>query len=305
MEPQGKKRICILYVEDNPNDFLLVKRLLGQLMKEEGVEEEFDIELVDRVSQGLDRLDKGGVDIVLSDLNLPDALELEAIISLRSHFPMVPIIALTNAYAQSLGVEAVRKGAQDYLLKDELNAHIFRQSILYAIERKRLEKIKDEFVSSISHELKTPLSVLKGGGGVLKMGSLGPITPQQEEVLSMMTRNVDRLTRILNNILDLSRLESGHFKINRRAINLKPLIHEFISDFSKGEVNGKILVEENIPNLPEVFADPNLIIEVLSNLLNNALRYAKTKITITAQLADRAICVSVIDDGPVFLRRIR
>lgn len=297
MEQTEKRPICVLYVEDNSNDFLLVQRFLNQLSEEVG-KKGFDLVSVDRVSKALERLAQGGIDLILTDLNLPDAHELEAVSKLREHFPWIPIIALTSAYTQTLGPEAIKKGAQDYLLKDELDSHTIKHSIQYAIERKRLEKMKDEFVSTVAHELKAPLTVISGGIVILQMGDSGPITSKQNEILEMMTRNTTRLVHIINNLLDLSRLESGHFKINRRAINLKPLIHEAYINFQKGKVEKHIVIEEDVSDFSDVFVDPDLIMQVLNNLLSNALRYAKTRIVITAQLVDHMIQVSVMDDGP-------
>lgn len=294
-EPTIETRsIHILYIEDNPNDFILVKRLLK---KNEGEEEQFEVELADRVANGLDRLAKGGIDLVLTDLNLPDTQKLEAVTKLLTHFPLMPIIALTNAYAKTLGIEAVRKGAQDYLLKDELNSRIIKQSIRYAIERKRLEKLKSEFVSSVSHELLTPLTIMKGGLDNLSMGVAGEMTAKQREILASVCKNIDRLSQIVKNILDISRLESGHVKINLATINLTPLIHEVVTGFHKEAEHKQILIEENTPNTLEVLADPNLIIQVLNNLLSNACRFAKKKIFIMVQLADQMAKISIIDDG--------
>jgi len=293
-----KKIVCVLYIEDNPNDYFLVKRHLTQLMREEGEIEYFNLEHSDRVSNGLDRIAKGGIDIVLTDISLPDTSGLEVITRLRNHFPMLPFIALTNAYDKSLGIEVIRQGAQDYILKEELTAPVLGHSIRCAIERKKLEKMKNEFVSTVSHELLTPLTIMKVGLENLSMGAAGPIMPKQKEILSSVFRNIDRLARIIRDILDLSRLEFGQTMINRVGMQLTPLIQQVMTGFHKKEEEKNIIIEENMSNLPDVFADQNLIIQVLNNLLSNACHFARTKITISAQTVGHMVCVYVIDDGP-------
>lgn len=293
-----KNNITVLYIEDNPNDIILVKRFIGQMTKDQDETETFQFESVDRVSKGIERMAKGGVDLVLTDLNLPDAHELEAVKQLRSHFPMIPIIALTSAYTKSLGLQAVREGAQDYLVKDELNARMISHSVRYAIERKKVEMMKEEFMSTVSHELITPLTIIKGGLDNINLGFVGPVTPKQKEILFSVSKSIDRLARIIADILSLSRLESKHVELKCQATNLKSLIREVISVFDHEAKEKHILLEEDIPSSVEVFVDSNKLVQVLNNLISNALRYAKTKIMITCQPIDQMMSVRVIDDGP-------
>lgn len=291
----GKKEINILYIEDNYNDFLITQRLLAR--NREGIEgERFNIEQADRVSKGLERLKKGNIDLVLTDLHLPDTRELEAVTILHSHFPSTPIIALTSSYNLNLGVEAVRKGAQDYLLKDELTDLVIKHAIRYAIERSKLEKLKDEFVSTVSHELITPLTIMKGGVDNLKLGVAGPLNPRQQEILNGVLKNVDRLAKILKDILDLSRLEIGHLRINRVQVNPKSLIEEVVAIFQNELKDKKIAIEQNV-NCSTMLADQGSINQVLTNLLSNALHYARSKISLTAEKVDGSICISIMDDG--------
>lgn len=291
-----KKSICVLYIEDNLNDFLLIQRFLSQITKEEEAES-FELERVDLVAKGVERIQKGGVDVLLTDLNLPDSRELEAVTTLLSHFPMLPIIVLTSAYSKNLGIEAVRKGAQDYLLKDELNARMIKHSIRYAIERKQLDMMKDEFVSMISHELLTPLTIMKVGLDNLNMGVAEPLTPKQKELLIPVTNNINRLARIIHDILDISRMHFGKFNIYRQMIDLKSLLQEIVKEFYEKTKTKNIIIEAKVPDIPDVYADPNLIVQVLHNLLSNAERYARSKIQVSAKPVDQTICVCVLDDG--------
>jgi PAS domain S-box-containing protein/putative nucleotidyltransferase with HDIG domain len=141
------KIITVLFIEDNPGDVRIVRKLLA-----EAKDVIFELEETNRLSTGLDRLNKGGIDAVLLDLGLPDSRGLETFIKLRSQVVNSPIIVLTGSFDETLGIEAVREGAQDYLLKDQLDGRALSRSILYAIERKRAEeelKTVQEYIQNI------------------------------------------------------------------------------------------------------------------------------------------------------------
>lgn len=191
------KTINILYIEDNLLDFLLVKRLLNRSKTEE---DGYKLEQVDRLSKGLERLSQGGITIVLTDLNLPDSSELEAISSLHSQFPTVPIIALTSAYSYQLGLDAVRQGAQDYLLKDDLTEQMIKHSIRYAIERNQMGTMKHDFANTLSKEIAAPITYLKESINRLKTMVAGPLTAKQQEMLSSMQESIDHIESIIKNL---------------------------------------------------------------------------------------------------------
>ncbi len=166
-------------------------------------------------------------------------------------------------------------------------------------EKSRIDKLKDEFISIVSHEMRTPLTIIKGAVSNLKDGIIGPMTDKQLKVLDTTNRNVDRLARIINDLLDLSRLESGKAKIIRRKTNIKTAVDEVVLNFQNAAMEKNIAVLTDIPlDLPPVFADNDLIHQVLTNLVNNALRYAKQKITVQVVIdKDQNVRVGVIDDG--------
>ncbi|MBI4126944.1 MAG: HAMP domain-containing histidine kinase [Deltaproteobacteria bacterium] len=172
-------------------------------------------------------------------------------------------------------------------------------------ERKRLEQLKDSFVSTVSHELRTPLSIIKGAVGNLRDGIVEPLSSAQSVVVEMINRNVDRLTRIINDVLDLSRLESGATSIHRQEVPVAPLLHEAITSFQRiAEERGLMLEEDVSAGLPPLDADPDLMAQVLTNLLDNALRFAKERVVVEARLvpeekgASPVVQMTVVDDGP-------
>ncbi len=124
--------IVVMLIEDNHDDALLIQRYLSKAIKVT-----YQIHHVDELRKGLDFLNSGGVDVVLLDLGLPDAQGLSAFEKVYAMSPDVPIIVLTGHDDDDLAMEAVHKGAQDYLVKGQIAGGLLQRSIRYAIERKR------------------------------------------------------------------------------------------------------------------------------------------------------------------------
>ena len=129
------KSINALLIEDNPGDARLIREMLA-----EGREVPFDLECVEQLSAGLERLSAEDIDVVLLDLSLPDSQGLDTFTRLRDQASRVPIVVLTSLDDQEAGVKAVRKGAQDYLVKGQADGHLLVRAIYYAIARKQVEE---------------------------------------------------------------------------------------------------------------------------------------------------------------------
>lgn len=127
--------IIILLVEDNSGDAVLIREMLAG----EG-QGRLALEWVTRLSEGLERLSRGGIDLVLLDLGLPDSQGLDTFLQAAWQYPQVPFVVLTGLADEGLGDTAVRQGAQDYLIKAEVNGKQLLRAIRYATERKRVEE---------------------------------------------------------------------------------------------------------------------------------------------------------------------
>jgi len=142
----------ILLVEDSPGDARLIRELLS------GADGSFDIEVAQTLSDGLNALASGSFDMILLDLMLPDSSGLETFIRLQAAAPYMPIVIMTQIDDEELGVHAVRKGAQDYLIKDHIRGDVLSRTLCYAMERKRAEeqiKSLQSFHLSILDGIKT------------------------------------------------------------------------------------------------------------------------------------------------------
>ena len=132
------KPIRVLLVEDNPGDARLIREMLA------GAEAQvFSVEWVSRLADGLEKLSQDQIDVVLLDLGLPDSQGLETFIKAHDHAPQVPFLVLTGLADETLALTAVRKGAQDYLFKDETHPNLLLRAIRYATERKQAELALD------------------------------------------------------------------------------------------------------------------------------------------------------------------
>jgi DNA-binding NtrC family response regulator len=134
----------LLFIEDNPDDVDLVRRALTH---------EWQIDAVDRVVDALQYLVERQVDVVLTDLHLPDLSGFAIVEKIRAHHPCLPLVVLTGAFDTTGAAEALRRGAQDYVLKDDMNASELSRTLRYAIERQHLMTDLREKVAELERAL--------------------------------------------------------------------------------------------------------------------------------------------------------
>jgi PAS domain S-box-containing protein len=166
-------------------------------------------------------------------------------------------------------------------------------------EVKRLLQVKTQFTSMVSHELRTPLAAIKEGIGIVLDGLVGEVSSEQKRLLGTAKTNVDRLARLINEILDFQALVSGkvEYKLQETDINeAVQRVYEVMNSLAKEKnLDFLLRLEEN---LPKIRIDRDKIIQVLTNLVNNALKFTeKGGITITTGRGDNFIQVSVKDTG--------
>ncbi len=128
-----RHRLSVLLIEDDSGDAALFKEMVGEEQRD------IDVAVASRLAEGLDRLRHLSPDVVFLDMNLPDISGLAAISSILQAAPEVPIVVLTGMADDELGMEAVKMGAQDYLVKGEADGHLLMRAARYAVERKKLE----------------------------------------------------------------------------------------------------------------------------------------------------------------------
>ena len=288
--------IQVLVIEDNPGDFRLIQEMLREVK-----DKPFHVELVENLSKALERLRQGGIDVVMSDLGLPDSQGLATFEQLHTNSPDMPIVILTSTYDdEETAVEAVSKGAQDYLVKGQVDGKLVSRVLRYAVERKHLEQVKDEFLGTVSHELRTPLTSIREAVSQTLDGVLGEITKQQREILSLALSDIDRLTRLINDLLDISKIEAGKMKMKIEICEMVALVLKIISSFApQAEAKGLEMKGCFSKEKIKAYVDKDGITQVFSNLIGNAVKFTQ-KGHIEISLVDRedAIECSVSDTGP-------
>jgi len=163
-----------------------------------------------------------------------------------------------------------------------------------------MEKIKSDFVSIVSHEFRTPLTTIIVGVEMLKEGMLGDLTPRGKEVLEAIGSDCERLSRLIDNLMELSRIESGTIYVEAEPTDVNDLVQEAVRPLRvQAEQQGVELITDLPPELPPVAADFNKSVWVLTNLVGNALRYTEQNGTITVRVRQRGkrLFFSVQDTG--------
>lgn len=167
-------------------------------------------------------------------------------------------------------------------------------------ERKQLLEQKDSFVNMVSHELRTPLGAIKEAVALVSEGRVGPLGEKQKDVIEVAKRNVDRLARLIDDVLDLQRIDAGRMELRLKENDLNEAIKEvYRTMISLAAKKGLVFTVKLDENIPLIKFDRDKIAEVLINLVNNAIKFTeKGGIVITSSRGQNFIQVSVADTGP-------
>ena len=311
-----QKNINILLLEDCSSDAELIGRLLRGHASFDG-----DVDWVQSMQAALAAIELKSYDLVITDLRLPDSVGLETISSLRECSELIPIIALTSEEAD-LGLDAIRAGANDFLPKDKLNWTILGRAIDYTIERfemmrelqeanklletqndrlEQMNKMSQQFVDNVSHEFRTPLTVIREFAAIVRDGIDGPVTPKQESRLSTLITRTDDLALMVDDLLDTSRLKSGLLKTCRKVNKLEDIVSQVETMLKQRALAKQIdlSIGEGFDKL-KVFCDDEKLRRILINLVVNAIKFTPVggKIEISSTLVDEnRVKITVSDNG--------
>ncbi|MDE2291799.1 MAG: response regulator, partial [Elusimicrobia bacterium] len=308
-----EQRIHVLLIEDDPDAELLLSIQLNAAC---GRDLRFTMESAATLEAGLERLKaEGDFSLLLLDLTLPDSRGIETVVRAKAACGDVPVVVLTGAADEGLGLQAVSAGAQDFLQKDHLEPQALRRALSYAIqrtlarrveqieaeirERRRIEAFKDQVIGTVAHELRSPLTVTKAAIANMADGLTGTLNEEQSQLLGLASRNLERLSRIISNFLELSRLESGRARVAPRRVDSRRLLGELLEGMRLADRAGRLSWEDGLPPaLPHARVDPDLFCQLVQNLLDNASRFARSRVRLEARAAGPDLVISVLDDGP-------
>lgn len=166
---------------------------------------------------------------------------------------------------------------------------------------KEVERMKDEFVSIVSHELRTPMTSLGGSLSLVLDGTVGEINEDQRELLEIAKNNTTRLIRLINDILDISKIESGKIKMKREPVNISKVIDDSVEGIKTFAADHGVSVScDRSGDIPELTADKDRLIQVVTNLLSNAIKFSPEAGTVHVKtwIEDEKMYLSVRDEGP-------
>jgi signal transduction histidine kinase/CheY-like chemotaxis protein len=175
----------------------------------------------------------------------------------------------------------------------------FLVSIRDISERILFDRLKDDFISNVSHELRTPLAAIRESVSLIKDGILGGVTDEQKKFLSICVRNADHLRRIVDTLLDISKIEAGKVRLGKKKGELGEIVQTTSEVFKPVAQKKGLTLEISVPKTPiEVFVDRDRIVQVLNNMIGNAIKFTRDgtiRVEVTEK-ADQAEC-AVSDKG--------
>lgn len=216
--------------------------------------------------------------------------------------------ALCGASGQDTGHSArgVRRDGSEFPVEINNNPIRVREGpltlsvIVDITARRRAERLKDDFVSTVSHELRTPLTSISASLGLLSSGAAGVMSDAAARLLTIAHSNSQRLVRLLNDILDIEKMESGQIVFDLRPLEVAPLLEQVIEANLEFAAGHSVRLRLDAEGSTLVMADSDRLVQVLMNLISNAVKFspADGEVTVRVAAAGGTVRMSVQDQGP-------
>lgn len=292
MSPSAGK-IRVLLVEDEPAAARLVRELLRDAA---------DVELVAQaasLADALEALRRGDLDLdlVLLDLALPDSEGVDTVAAVRTAAPSLPIVVLSGLDDTHRALEAMRHGAQEYLVKGQGAADLLARTLSYAIERKRLQDVEQLLVGVVSHDLRDPLQTIAMSFETLARGVAGDA---ERRTIERGRRASARAIALVHDLLDATRARlAGILPIQTSIVDLGRIALQVVEDHRERHPDRTIHVETS--GASETRADGRRIAQIVGNLLGNALQHSPpaSPIGVTVRNAEHAFELAVHNEGVI------
>jgi len=291
----------ILLVEDNPADARLIEEYIGERRWPDIDDESPTIEHVERIDSAIEACIEQ-IDIVLLDLGLPDSDGIETLERMLDGAEAVPVVVLTGLDDERIGVEAVERGAQDYLIKNDLTPRLLQQTLRYAIQRERQQQELQQRNAELAllnqvvrHDIRNDAAVVLGWGDSMR----GHVDETGEVYLDRILSAGEHITSITDTVGDFLDVLEGNSDSELRPINLESILTNEIEKTRSAHEEAEITVTGDLNGELQIAAT-ELVSSVFRNLLNNAVSHNNKetpKITVRVEQSDDTVSVQVADNG--------
>ena len=310
-----RETVHILLIEDNPGDARLVEILL----------EESDlpnVQIIHRLTlgDGIAELQKRDFAVVLLDLTLPDSRGFETLERLISTKPDVNVVVMTGLADKVLGLNAVKAGAQDFLMKGGFDSDLLSKTLRYAIERKNVliklaaatrarevaeesARMKEQFIASIIHEMRTPMNAIYGMSNLLAQTKLDV---EQRGFIDSVRQSSEILLGVINDILEVSTLQNGQMHFEAADFDLTELMFNLVNvmQYKKAEkpLEFQLAIDPSVPKY--VLGDKLRLNQILYNIVGNAVKFTdegfiKIRIEMGKQEGDNLLLSFIVEDSGI------
>ena len=296
--------LTILAVDDDHEDAELLRRNLAQIP---GID--LDFVHVPTVAEAEAALSRVGVDLAFVDYRLGTGTGLDLLRSIRASGDLRPVICLTGQGDAHVATDILHAGADDYLIKSEVTPETLRRSIETStaqskqrrleeqnkrlleelqVKNKALEKnskhlaemyeTAHQFVDDVSHEFRTPLTVIKEFTSIIHDGLAGDLKAEQHEYLGIVLNRVDDLSALIDDMLDISKLEAGLLGARRKVCRVADIMEHVRTTLERKAAQRKTKLEIALADdLPKVYCDPEKIGRAIINLTVNAFKFSEDR----------------------------
>ena len=166
--------------------------------------------------------------------------------------------------------------------------------------QKEVDRMKSDFVATVSHELRTPLTSIRGSIGLLEGGVAGEVSKEAHKLLGIARQNCDRLIRMINDILDLERIEAGGLDLRSERVDVASLVDRAVESLATMAEEAGVRLDRHLDRPGVVFGDPDRLMQVLTNLLANAVKFSPREscVELHASRVDATVRIAIRDHGP-------